>query len=182
MNDLITQETPATLRNFLRETCRIPVDAFQFCAPASMPVRDRGLLAHSRDMTSTLATFHESSLRVEVLRHQRVEELYLREVFLRTTTTGAMVEYGVIGIALEQFTPPQREAVEAGQIPLGALLHQFRIPFVSAPIHFFAIAAEALAATQFPAPAGATCYGRFNRLAKPTGEPLAWILEIIPPP
>ncbi|MDP3069117.1 MAG: hypothetical protein Q8N18_02460 [Opitutaceae bacterium] len=138
-------------------------------------------------MTSTLATHHGSALRVEVLRSHTEGGLYLREVFLRTTAAvgpvpaDRVVEYGVLAVALAQFAPDAGAAIEAGRKPLGALLHEFAIPFVSAPIGFFSTDAAGLVGTPLPVPAGARCYGRFNCLAAPSGEPLAWIMEILPP-
>ncbi|MGH7956101.1 MAG: hypothetical protein ACREH8_03710 [Opitutaceae bacterium] len=181
MNQVIAPVLPESLRKFMRERCRIPADAFRALPPKSLGEPARRLLVHSQDMTSTLAAFHESSLRVEILQRRRENELYLREVFLRTVPVDAIVEYGVIAIALKQFTPVQQDAVEAGQIPLGGLLHRFKIPFESAPIGFFSASGESLASTPLQAPKDANCFGRFNRLTKPTGEPLAWILEILPP-
>lgn len=173
---------PEALRKFMCENCRIPAIAFCPQPATGLTETARRLLVHSQDMTSTLAAFHESPLRVEILQRQVQNDFYLREVFLHTVAANAIVEYGVIGIALEQFTPPQQEAIQAGQIPLGALLHRFQIPFESAPIGFFSVSSEALADTPLKVPKDAICFGRFNRLAKPTGEPLAWILEILPPP
>ncbi|HUR59141.1 MAG TPA: hypothetical protein VM029_15605, partial [Opitutaceae bacterium] len=136
---------------------------------------------HARDMTSTLADFHGSHLRVEILQQRQVEELYLREVFLRMRSTDAIVEYGVIAIALEQFALQEQEEIRAGEIPLGGLLHRFKVPFESAPLGFFSVPAANLTRLQRMAAKKATCYGRFNHLAKPGGEPLAWIMEILPP-
>lgn len=178
---LVAEDLPELLQKFLRETCGLRVDAFRPRPGGEVPEPARRLLVHANDMTSTLATFHGSALRVEILQRASRDDLYLREVFLRTRDADRIVEYGVIAIALDQFTPPQQEAILAGQIPLGALLHRFAIPFVSAPIGFFAVSAEDLAETPLAVPAGATCFGRFNRLAKPTGDTLAWILEILPP-
>jgi len=172
---------PETLRRFMRETCGLAVEGLVPLPGDRMPEPDRGLLVHGQDMTSTLAAFHGSPLRVEVLRAGEDGALYFREVFLRTQADDRIVEYGVIAIALDQFTPVQREAIRAGRIPLGELLHRFRIPFVSTPIGFFAVAAEDFAARRFGPTGGPTCHGRFNRLGVPTGEALAWILEILPP-
>ena len=91
-----------------------------------------------------------------------------------------IVEYGVIAIALEQFPAEAQEAIQAGLVPLGGLLHRAKIPFESAPIGFFSVSGAALEATPLRPPHGVTCYGRFNRLTRSTGEPLAWILEILP--
>lgn len=181
MNQLLTQDLPAALQSFMHESCHLPAAAFHPLSGPRLPQPAQRLLVHTDDMTSTLAAFHESPLRVEILQKQVLDDLYLREVFLRTTAANAIVEYGVIAIALDQFTPEQQTAITTGQAPLGALLHQFAIPFTSAPIRFFSIRAESLAATRLPVTSGSICHGRFNRLAKPTGEPLAWILEILPP-
>ena len=181
VNQTIAPVLPESLQKFVREGCRIPADAFRPVPPKDVPEPERRLLVHLQDMTSTLAAFHESPLRVEILQRRRESDVYLREVFLRTVASDSVVEYGVIAIALEQFTPAEREAVEAGQIPLGGLLHRFNIPFESAPIGFFSISGDALASTPLQPAKTATCFGRFNRLTKPSGEPLAWILEILPP-
>ncbi len=165
----------------MRDACRLAPDAFQPLPGHALPEPARRLLVHAQDMTSTLATFHESPLRVEILQQQQLDGLYLREVFLRTTATGAIVEYGVIAIALAQFTPAQQQAIAGGHGPLGALLHRFQIPFTSAPIGFFSVTGARLAATPLATAPDATCFGRLNRLAKAAGEPLAWILEILPP-
>jgi hypothetical protein len=181
VDQVIAPVLPESLRIFMRESCRIPANAFHPLPAKGLPEPDRRLLVHSHDMTSTLAAFHESSLRVEILQRRRENGLYLREVFLRTVPADAIVEYGVIAIALDQFAPMQQQAIEAGEIPLGGLLHRFKIPFESAPIGFFSAAGESLTATPLKTPKDATCFGRFNRLTKPAGEPLAWILEILPP-
>jgi hypothetical protein len=177
----VAQDLPEILQKFMRETCGLRVDAFRPREGVELPQPDQRLLVHANDMTSTLAGFHGSSLRVEVLQRVQRDTLYLREVFLRTRDRDRIVEYGVIAIALEQFAPAQQDLILAGQIPLGALLHRFHLQFVSAPIGFFAVSASDLAETPLHIPEGSTCYGRFNRLAKTTGDPLAWILEILPP-
>ena len=172
---------PEALGIFLRDSCHLAFNSLRRFPGAQLPEPARRLLDHARDMTSTLAEFHGSALRVDVLQTRRVGELYLREVFLRTTNTGRLVEYGVLAVALAQFSPEQRAAIEAGEAPLGALLHRFQIPFVSAPIGFFAATAADLAATPLAGHALGECYGRLNCLSKPSREPLAWILEILPP-
>ena len=172
---------PESLRHFMHEACRIPRRTLKPLTPARLPEPARRLLAHAQDMTSTLAAFHESPLRVEILQCRREGDFYLREVFLRTNASSLIVEYGVIAIALDQFTPRQQEEIQAGVAPLGGLLHRFKLPFTSVPMGFFSVAAAAIARTPLQVPPDTVCFGRFNRLAKSTGEPLAWILEILPP-
>lgn len=172
---------PETLCRFIADACALDVSRFNSRRGADLPQPDRSLLDHDRDMTSTLATHHGSALRVEVLRCRTESGLYLREVFLRTVGADKIVEYGVLAVALAAFSAEARAVIEAGRTPLGAILHQFKIPFVSAPIGFFTAGAASLAATPFTLPAGAIASGRFNRLATPAGETLAWIMEILPP-
>jgi hypothetical protein len=178
---VLAQRVPEVLWTFLREECQLPSAVFQLRPGPEMPEPARQLLVHSRDMTSTLATYHESLIRIEKLQSCERDGFYLREVFLRTLSQGALVEYGVIVIAFDQFSAWQQETIRAGQAPLGGLLHRFEIPFVSTPIGFFAVSGENLASTRLAAPADVTCYGRFNRLARESGEPIAWIMEILPP-
>ena len=154
---------------------------FQPRRGTDLPQPDRSLLDHERDMTSTLAAHHGGGLRVELLRCHTEGGLYLREVFLRMQGADKIVEYGVLAVALASFSTEARAAVEAGRTPLGAILHQFKLPFVSSPVGFFTADAASLAATPFALPPGATASGRFNRLATPAGETLAWIMEILPP-
>ncbi len=180
MEHVTARGVPELFRKFIREACSLPVESLQPVPPAQLPEPAKRLLVHPHDMTSTLAEFHGSALRVEVLQQRRQEELYLREVFLRALSSDAVVEYGVIAIALDRFTPPQQETIQAGQVPLGALLHQFGIPFESAPIGFFSVSATSLAESHRAALGGGACFGRFNQLSQPTGEPLAWIMEILP--
>lgn len=181
MDQVIAQSVPEPLWQFASESCGISAEAVRMLPGDALGEPARRLLVHQRDMTSTLANFHGSALRVDILQQRQLQAMYLREVFLRTVDAGRIAEYGIIAIALEQFTAPQQEAIQAGEIPLGALLHRFQIPFDSSPIGFFSIATDALASTRRAALDGSMCFGRFNRLTKPSGEPLAWIMEVLPP-
>ena len=181
IDEVIAQGVPPTLWRFVSEGCRLRADALTLVAAEDVPEPAKRLLVHRRDMTSTLAEFHGSALRVDIFQQLRIDGLYLREVFLRTFDGDRMVEYGVIAIALEQFQPEAQQAITAGEAPLGELLHRFKIPFTSAPICFFSVPAEGLGGTPVGVPDGAICHGRFNRLTKATGQPLAWIMEILPP-
>ena len=172
---------PEPLWRFMCGKCRLPAHALQHLPEFALPEPNRQLLMHTRDMTSTLTTFHRSPLRVEILQQSKLGEAYLREVFLRTREAGRIVEYGVIAILLRQFTTPQQAAIQSGEAPLGGLLHHFEIPFTSAPVGFFSVSTAILPQPPLTEAGPARCYGRFNRLSKPTGEPLAWIMEILPP-
>src|SRR5688572_16153322 len=95
MNETIAQVLPDALWAFISEACGLPAAALRMLPPEALPEPARRLLVHQRDMTSTLAECHGSELRVEILQQKRSEDFYLREVFLRTIATEAIVEYGV---------------------------------------------------------------------------------------
>jgi hypothetical protein len=178
--DHVTERgVPETLLTFIRENCDIAQDIVRWLPGEKLPKREQLLLVHANDMTTTLSEFYGGPLHVKILHKTQRDDLYLREVYL-CTESDQIVEYGVIAVALEQFTVSQQSAIHAGQVPLGGLLHQFQVPFVSAPIGYVSLPAKGLNVSSLPAPAGSTCFGRFNRLSKPTGEPLAWILEVLP--
>ncbi len=177
---VIAKGLPEAFWQFMRIAWRMPAFAMQPLAGHALPEPDRRLLVHPNDMTSTLAAFHGSQLRLEVLQQRWLDDLYLREVFLRTQETDRIVEYGVIAIALEQFSTLQQTVITTGEMPLGGLLRRHQIPFESAPICYFSIETHLLEETHRVALNRPVCYGRFNHLAKPTGEPLAWIMEILP--
>ncbi|MDO8543403.1 MAG: hypothetical protein Q7S40_23440 [Opitutaceae bacterium] len=181
MPEVMARGVPEPLWKFALESCGIPSGAVLMLPGNKLPEPARQLLVHHRDMTSTLATHHGSALRVEILHQHDVGEVYLREVFLRTIAGDRIVEYGIIAIVLEQFSAPQQAAIRAGRTPLGGVLHRFKIPFESSPIGFFSVAAARLPETRRLGFNGSPCHGRFNRISKPTGEPLAWIMEILPP-
>lgn len=181
MDAVVAQDFPDTLAHFIRDSCHLPLAALRPLPASEVPEPALRLLVHPHDMTSTLSAFHGSPLQTDVLQTRRDGELYLREVFLRTERRNAIVEYGVIAIALNRFSASQQREILAGRTPLGALLHRFQIEFVSSPIGFFSVSGEQLEATPLAVKPDATCYGRFNRLSTPQGQPLAWIVEILPP-
>src|SRR5262249_4003962 len=179
--EAIAHGVPESFWRFVNESCRVRPEGIRMVAADALPKPAKRLLAHTRDMTSTLAEFHGSALKVEILQRCQRDEYYLREVFLRTIAGDQIVEYGVIGIALGRFGPVQQQTILAGKYPLGEILHRFHIPFVSAPIGYFEIPSDAVTAPHFATSDATSCHGRFNRLATATGEPLASIMEILPP-
>lgn len=180
MDDLIAQAIPDALLAFIGAECGLPSGVLRAVQPDDLPEPARQLLVHQRDMTSTLAEFHGGALRVDILQQKRTADFYLREVFLRVVASGAVAEYGVIAIAMDRFSTEQQHAIEAGRAPLGSLLHHFRIPFESAPVCFFAVPPETRAGTRLDGFNHRPSHGRFNQLATPSGDPLAWIMEILP--
>ena len=180
MDEVFVQGLPESLRRYIVENCSIPTSSFQWMAGHELPEPARSLLDHDHDMTSTLSTYHGSDLYVDRIQGLEINAVYFREVFLRTSKSRKVVEYGVIGITLNSFSAEQKREIRADQTPFGGLLHKFEIDFNSSPVCFFAISAEYLSDTPFKDLKGHTFYGRFNQLTKTSGQNLAWIMEILP--
>src|SRR6266542_3704740 len=99
LDEAIAQGVPETFWRFVSDACGAQPESFRMIDGNAVPEPAKQLLVHRRDMTTTLAEFHGSELRVEIFQVQKRDPLYLREVFLRTITHGRVVEYGVIAIA-----------------------------------------------------------------------------------
>lgn len=180
MDEVIVQGMPESLRQYITDDCSIPAAAFTLMPGEKLPQPAQKLLFHKQDMTSTLERFHNAQLYVDCIQRYEIDEIYLREVFLKTRDKDKVVEYGVIAIVLDNFSREQRLIIEADYEPFGGLLHKFGIEFKSAPVCFFSIHADYLEDTPFKRIKNCLLYGRFNSLSKPDGRTLAWIMEILP--
>ena len=70
--------------------------ALSWLSAAEVPQPYHQLLVHDHDMTSELAGFHGDSITLQVLDVRRSGDDYMREVVLRTATSGAPVEYKIL--------------------------------------------------------------------------------------
>jgi chorismate-pyruvate lyase len=147
----------------------------------AVPEPYKTLLVHERDMTSTLETFHQCGIHLRVVgREQRGEE-YFREVVLALDNSEKPVEFGAIKIHLDRFPPDARREILREQFPLGHLLKDFAIEHQSRPKAFLRIASDRTINNLLGLNGAHLLYGRHNLLLNPAGEPLAEIVEILPP-
>lgn len=140
----------------------------------------RTLLAHDRDMTGTLETFFKQpmTLRVHVKKIEG-DSLY-RQVSLLCADDGRPAEFGAIRIDLSCFDEETRGLVESCAVPLGRVLREHDVAYVSNPSAYLEVdpdklLCEALGVTHGP------LYGRKNELTMPDGRAIAQIIEILPP-
>lgn len=167
--------------HFFYEQDRRPMPAVQFVEPTEMPAVERGLLVHDRDMTSTLAGHHRSPIDLQVVRREGSSDYLLRLVVLTRRELPVPVEFGAIGIRLETLPPALRADIEAGRKPLGAMLAEHALGYVSRPRAYFKVPADAFIADLLAEPEGTVLWGRCNALSLPDGEVFADIVEILPP-
>lgn len=150
-------------------------------AEEEVPQPYRALLCGDHDMTPTLEAYHGERLHLRVYEYRRQGAEYSRLVGLTTDRTGRVVEFGAIVIHLQRFPPDAAARVLEGRTPLGTILAEHAIPHTSHPSAFLRIAPDAVIEEALQIAHEGPLYGRRNVLATPAGEPLAEILEILPP-
>jgi chorismate-pyruvate lyase len=147
----------------------------------AVPEPYKSLLVHDRDMTSTLEDFHGAGVHLRLLGRERNGADYFREVLLVLDGSERPVEFGAIQIHLARFpAAAQREILEE-RYPLGHVLKDHNIPFLSRPQAFLRIASDKLINALLGLYGAHVLYGRRNTLLTPAGESLAEIVEILPP-
>lgn len=147
----------------------------------AMPEPYKSLLVHESDMTSTLENFHKAGIHLRLVSREQRGAEYFREVVLALDGSEKPVEFGAIKIHLDRFTEGARTEILREQFPLGHILKDFAIEYQSRPKAFLRIASDPTI-NEFLGLTGAhLLYGRRNTLTNPAGEPLAEIVEILPP-
>lgn len=149
--------------------------------PEELPQPQRRLLDHARDMTGTLEEFHGDRAYLRVLRQATLDGVHHREVVLTLAGSGRAVEFGAISIRLDALPAGAREAVLRADRPLGALLRENGILFVSRPKAFIRVSADRRVAGALGLEGPTTLYGRCNALFTAEESILADIVEILPP-
>lgn len=169
-----------------------PLDEFYLRSKLTLPPLDqvdgqalpepyRTLLFHQNDMTSTLENFHKAGIHLRLISRERRGEDYFREVVLVLDGSEKAVEFGAIQIHLDRFPEAARQAILAEKFPLGHLLKDFSIAYLSRPQAFLRIASDKTINRLLGLTGAHLLYGRRNTLLNPDGQPLAEIVEILPP-
>jgi chorismate-pyruvate lyase len=174
------------------QTPSYPLDEFYARSGLTLPPLDqidgeavpepyKSLLVHDRDMTSTLESFHGAGVHLRLLGTERKGGDYFREVLLVLDGSERPVEFGAIQIHLDRFPDQARQEILAERFPLGHVLKDHKIAFVSRPQAFLRIASDRLIDELLGLTGAHVLYGRRNTLLNPAGESLAEIVEILPP-
>lgn len=147
----------------------------------AMPEPYKSLLVHERDMTSTLENFHGTGIHLRLLGRQLRGDDYFREVALQLDGSERPVEFGAIVIHLDRFSTGAREAILAERFPLGHVLKDHGVAYLSRPQAFLRVASDQFINDVLGLHGAHVLYGRRNTLFNPASEPLAEIVEILPP-
>ena len=148
--------------------------------PERLPELEKNLLAHDVDMTSTLSKFHNSDLYVEVLDREINEDYVLRMVVLKTSNEHVPVEFGAIGIDLDKLPSEMAIEINDGCKPLGKLLGEYKIDYISNPLGYFKLKQNNLMSEILQCPLSEYLYGRCNKITDNNGYTIADIVEVLP--
>ncbi len=166
--------------HFFYEKHGRPMPDFHFLEGRDVPYPYRSLLVHDNDMTPTLAAFHHSKLYLEVHEKESTDDFVMRMVTLHAAASDIPVEFGAIGIHLENFEPDVRQLIIDGRVPLGAILGENKISHHGSPSAYFRVPADDLMCGTLKQNHGDTLYGRCNQLLDSDQMVIADIVEILP--
>jgi len=163
------------------ESSRAPQPQIIQVQGPDIPEPYRSLLVHDRDMTSTLSEAYQREMRLRILRRVLDHDVFAREIVLEIDGSGKAVVFAAIKIYLDLFPPEPKRLILEGKQPFGAILHGQRIAHISRPNAFLQVIADdtisqALGLTGHP-----VLYGRQSALLNSSENPLARVLEILPP-
>jgi hypothetical protein len=171
--------------DFLRESllrAGLVAESFVWCAPEEIPEPSRSMLVHEVDMTSTLERHYGEAMTLEILVEGKADEHYFREVILRGAESSQPAEFGLIEIEVAQFPEKMRETILSGTQPLGGILNESGLAYVSNPLGYFFVARDQLPPKLSALGSEETFFGRYNQLSAENGACLARIIEILPNP
>tara|TARA_B100000029_G_scaffold364301_1_gene357492 strand:+ start:2777 stop:3349 length:573 start_codon:yes stop_codon:yes gene_type:complete len=158
-----------------------PLPAISPVNALNVPEPYKSLLVHERDMTSTLGQFHNDKIQLNVLNQLKQDDEYYREVLLVTKQNHRPVEYGAIKIFLQQFPEPARKAIVEATAPLGQLLHDYNINYLSKPKNFITIECDDYIGNLLGCKNQPKLFGRRNSLYEADNLlHIAEIVEILP--
>jgi chorismate-pyruvate lyase len=147
----------------------------------AVPAPYRSLLVHERDMTSTLEAFHHGGIHLRLVSREQRGDEYFREVVLALDGSERPVEFGAIQINLDRFPAEARAEILQERFPLGHILKDHAIQYLSRPKAFLRIASDQTINSLLNLTGAHLLYGRRNTLLDVAGNALAEIVEILPP-
>ena len=159
----------------------LPLPEFERIEGDQVPEPYRALLVHPKDMTPTLERFHAGRIYIEVMRRERRENFYLREVVLRLDEDDTPVEFGANHVHLERFPSEARWMVLQEKVPLGRILKEHGIVHTTRPLGFFRVRSDLLINRALRLPEPVLLYGRKALISDPGRHLLSEVVEILPP-
>lgn len=137
------------------------------------------LLVHQNEMTSMLERHVGGPVTVRVLSSFSKGRSYFRRVLLAVKSTGRPVAMGAVRLRLDVFSPAIRARILAEKVPLGRVLSDAGIRYLSRPTTFLEVTPNAEMMGVFWMPEPRTMYGRRTHVTV-AGKRIGDIVEILP--
>jgi hypothetical protein len=133
-------------------------------------------------MTPTLEAAYGSKLHLRVLRYAVSDHVITRLVVLvLDSNEKAAVSMGAIRIFLNRLPAAARSAVLGLREPFGAILQRNGVIHRSRPVAYFKVQPDSVISGALDVRGAPVLYGRRNTIWNSGGEPLAEVVEILPP-
>ncbi|HEX6210561.1 MAG TPA: hypothetical protein VF136_07275 [Methylomirabilota bacterium] len=153
--------------------------AVRAVAPGALPLPYRQLLVHENDMTLTLERHFGGRVVLRPLSTFFRGGSYFRRVLLSQEYSGRPVEMGALRIRLDAFSPRVRAEIERNRVPLGRVLRDAGVDFLSKARVFLAITPNAEMMGVFWMREPRTLYGRRTQVML-DGARIGDIVEVLP--
>lgn len=140
----------------------------------------RELLAHEHHMTVTMERHHDVPVELEVIREQKTDDWYAREILLRRASDRRPVQYGIVRLHWRLLPATVRRPIEQHQAPLGRILIEQRVLRQVKLSQLWAIRPSAWLQTHIEQDAPRPLYGR-TALLLCDGTPAIELLEVALP-
>jgi hypothetical protein len=151
----------------------VPID------PDRIPSPYRSLLVHQRDMTLTLEAHFGGRVVLRPLSTWQQGGWYYRRVLLAQEYSGRPVEMGAIRIRLDAFAARVRADILRNEVPLGRILRDGGVDFISRPKVFLSITPNPEMMGVFWMREPRTLYGRQTEVLL-DGRRIGDIVEVLP--
>ncbi len=156
------------------------VPAVQMVSADAVPQPYHQLLVHTHHMTVTVEAYYGQPVNVRVLMARLEGSIYCRKILLSLRDSGQVVQFGIVRIDLDCCSAAVREAIIAGQTPLGRILIENDVLRRIEPTSFLKVRIGRSMADWFSVPEGAESYGRIGVIYC-DGRPAIEVLEILAP-
>jgi chorismate-pyruvate lyase len=145
-----------------------------------MPEPYKGLLVHEHHMTVTVEAYHGGPVDVRILARRQDDDVYARKILLVHQATGQIVQFGIVRIDLSKTSAAVRDAILAGDTPVGRILIEHDVLRRIEPTAFLRITPRPVQMARFGMTEPRPLYGRLA-IIRLEGKPAVELLEVVAP-
>jgi chorismate-pyruvate lyase len=156
------------------------IRAVEYVGGDEVPEPYHKLLVHEHHMTVTVEEHHGSLVDVRILERKHEGDLYARKILLTLQSTGKVVQFGLVRIRFEYCGQDVKDAIVAGQTPLGRVLIEHNVLRRIEPTAYLRVLPGPAMMQWFGLAAPKPTYGRLA-LIHCDGKPAVELLEIVAP-